>query len=345
MPRDPAQALAPYDPRAGHGPWDARLAAHLLRRALGGGTPRQARALARGGAAEAVASVFGASEPAREAAWERLGRAAALAGEDEGLAAWLLLALAQESRATGARLALFWHGHFACARSKVRENEFLRHQQQTLLDAGAGPFEQLALSIAREPAMLRFLDGDGNRRGTPNENLGREILELFVLGEGNYTEDDVKEGARCLTGRTVRRGRYMFVPEHHDPRPKAVLGRMIGDGDDFVRLAVAQPACPRFLIGKLWRFYVSPEPPQDVVDLLAERWREHGLETAWLLRSLLGSRAFFSAQAWRSLVKSPADYAVGVVRALAARPDFRRLARTCAAMGQALFEPPGVQGW
>ncbi|TAH37004.1 MAG: DUF1800 domain-containing protein [Planctomycetota bacterium] len=344
LPPDPAAALEPYDPARGHGPWDSRTAGHLLRRALGGGRSGQVRRLAAMPAQEAVAHVFGPRDGKREEQWQSMGAALRSGGRGE-LAGWWLMKLAQEERAPGTRLTLFWHDHFACAHSKVLDLALLLQQHQSFVELGEGPFAALLLAMARDPALLRFLDGDGNRRGIPNENLAREIFELFSLGVGHYSETDIREAARALTGRSVRQGLYVFVPEHHDPERKTVLGGEARDGDDVCRLAVAQPACPRFLARKLWRFYLSPEPPEEVLELLVERWREHDLETAWLVRTMLSSRACFSAEAYRSLVKSPVDYVIGITRTLDSKPNFQRLAESCERMGQSLFEPPGVQGW
>ena len=344
-PRDPGAALEAYDPARGHGPWNERLAAHLLRRALGGPRPGEAAALAQRTPSAGVEALFAPRNQAREAAWSQSGAALATGGERPRLAAWWLMKLAQEERAPGARLSLFWHDHFACAQSKVGDLGFLFRQHQTFVTLGEGSFLPLLLAIARDPALLRFLDGDSNRRGLPNENLAREILELFTLGVGNYSEQDIREAARALTGRVVRGRDYRFVEAYHDPGVKRVLGTDAPDGDAVCRIAAAQPACARFLADKLWRFYVSPEPSTDVIALLAERWRERDLDLTWLLRTLLASRAFFSAESYRSLVKSPVDLVVGTVRALGAQPDFESCARACSEMGQELFEPPGVQGW
>lgn len=345
QPRDPVQALEPYDPSAGHGPWDERLAAHLLRRAVCGPRPGQAAEWSARTPAAACEALFAPPDDFRAEAWARAGAALASAGDRSRLAAWWLMKLTQEERAPGARLTLFWHDHFACAQSKVADLGFLFRQHQSFVALGEGRFLDLLLALARDPALLRYLDGDSNRRGLPNENLAREILELFTLGVGNYSEDDVREAARALTGRVVRGRDYRFVPEYHDPGAKRVLGADSADGDAVCRIAVAQPACARFMARKLWRFYVSPEPPEDVVALLAERWRERDLDLAWLLRTMLESRAFYSAESYRSLVKSPAELVAGTVRALDAQPDFEACARACAEMGQELFEPPGVQGW
>jgi len=344
-PRDPDEALQAYDPAQGHGPWDERLAAHLLRRALGGPRPGEARALAQQAPSKAVNSFFSSRDEAHEAAWSRAGAALASGGERTRLAAWWLMKLVQEDRAPGARLTLFWHGHFACAQSKVGDLGFLFRQHQSFAQLGEGRFLELLLAIARDPAMLRFLDGDSNRRGIPNENLARETLELFTLGVGNYSEQDIREAARALTGRVVRGRDYRFVEAYHEPGDKQLLGVDAPDGDAVCRIAAGQPACARFLTAKLWQFYVSPEPAEDVIALLAERWREHELEVAWLVRTLLASRAFYSAESYRSLVKSPVDLVVGTIRALGAQPDFEACARACSDMGQDLFEPPGVQGW
>jgi len=345
LPRDPAAALAAYDPGAGHGPWDERHAAHLLRRALGGPRPGEAARFGAAGPEAALARVFAPADAARERIWADSGRSLAGGGDRGRLAAWWLMKLAQEERAPGARLTLFWHDHFACAQSKVGDLGFLLRQHETFAALGEGAFAPLLLALAQDPALLRFLDGDGNRRGIPNENLAREILELFTLGVGHYSEADVKEAARALTGRTVRGRDYRFIAEHHDPAAKQLFGQSVDDGDDVCRLAVQQPACARFLAGKLWRFYVSPEPPEAVLDLLAERWRAQDLNVSWLVRTLCASRAFYSAEAYRALVKSPADLVIGTVRALGAKPNYEACARACAGMGQQLFEPPGVQGW
>ena len=346
MPADPREALAPYDPARGHGPWDARLAAHLLRRAVGGPRPGEAAAAAaEGGPAPLLERLFRPADPDRAALDRRLGEAAVAGGERARLAAWWLGKLLHEDRTVGARLTLFWHDHFATSVGKVGDLELMRRQHETLVARGGGPFGDLLAAMARDPALSWFLDAQENRRGRPNENLAREIMELFTLGVGHYTEVDVREAARALTGRTVRARRYRFEPLHHDPEPKRVLGVVVHDGDDLIRVLVARPECPRFLVRKLWRAYVSPEPHDEAVELLAEEWREHDLRTDWLLRRLLGSRAGFSAEAYRSLVASPVDFVVGTLRALGARPDLTVVERRVAAMGQRLFDPPGVQGW
>ncbi len=345
FPADPASALEAYDPARGHGPWDAAHAAHLLRRALGGGRPGQVQELLQGSVHEAVEQLLQPTATERAKTWMRTGAALAAQSDRAALASWWLMKMLQDDCALGSRLALFWHDHFATTWSKVERAEQMLAQHHLFTELGAGRFHPLLSAVLKDPAMLRFLDGDSNRRGLPNENLARELLELFTLGVGHYSEGDIRQGARALTGRTVRRGVYHFEALHFEAGDKSVFGQTIADGDDLAQRAVEHGACAPFLARKLWRFYVSPDPPLEVIELLAHRWREHDLEVAWLLRTLLSSRAFHASDSIASLVKSPVDFVVGTMRALGARPDPRPLQSACARMGQWLFEPPGVQGW
>ena len=337
----PEDALSPYT----NGPWDEHRAAHLLRRALGGCHRSESERLAQLSPEVAVDALFAPADPIQEAGLAAVGRTLARGGDREHLAGWWLMKSVQERRATGSRLALFLHDHFACALSKTEDLQAMLAQHQLFLDEGGGSFPALLRSVVRGPAMLRFLDGDKNRRGTPNENLARELLELFTLGVGHYSETDVREAARALTGYGLRQGRFAFIAAHHDPEPKHVLGHEIDNGDDLCRVAAASPRCARFLAGKFWRWYVSPTPPPATLELLAERWRATGMDVSWLLKTLLASRAFYSDDVRRSLVKSPVDLVVGTLRATGGKPDYVAAARSCDPMGQTLFEPPGVQGW
>lgn len=345
MPRDPRAALEPYGPRRGHGPWNEALAAHLYRRAVGGPRPGQIEEALSQSPQQLCDSLFADRDHPREEQWDRLGGQLAANDERERLAAWWMQKLIAEDRAPGARLSLFWHDHFSCTWSKVGSGAQMLAQHRSFLAKGEGPFAELLEALARDPAMLRFLDNDVNRRGIPNENLAREIMELFALGVGAYDEHDVREAARALTGRTVRHGRYHFERMHHDRVSKSVLGEEIQDGDDLVALITSQEACSHFLVAKLWAFYVSPQADEELISQLAAEWREHELDTSWLVQRMLRSRAFFSQEALGSLVRSPVDLVVGTARAMGTKPDLRALDAAARAMGQALFEPPGVQGW
>ena len=345
MPPDPHAALEPYDPQQGHGPWDAHHVAHLLRRAIGGPMPNQVEELRSMPAHLVVEQLFQPSDISLESIWGASGVALAATNERPRLASWWLMKLAQDEYALGNRLAVFWHDHFATTWSKIQDGQQMLAQHSALLVLGAGPFHKLLQAMIEDPAMLRFLDGDSNSRGLPNENLARELFELFALGPGNYTETDIREAARALTGYTVRQGAFKFEKMLHDPDPKTVFGTEIQNGGDLVNLTVRQPACAKFLAEKLWKYYVAPEIPADVLDLLTEQWRDHDLDTGWLVRTMLASRAFHASSSIFSLIKSPVDYVVGVIRAVSGRPDPREMDTACSLMGQELFEPPGVQGW
>lgn len=342
---DPESALEPYDPTLGHGPWGSRQVAHLLNRAVGGPKPGQMQQLIDAGPFQALDLLFEPDQDVLEAAWMGIGEPLAAAGDRAKLAAWWLMKMVQDDRVTGSRLTLFWHDHFATTWSKVQSSPLMYEQHLTFLDKGAGSFGDLLQAMMRDPAMLRFLDNDSNRRGLPNENLARELMELFSLGVGHYDEEDVQEASRALTGRSVRKGSYRFVELHHDPKPKKVLDEQVMDGDDLVAVVLKQDACPKFLVRKFWEFYVGPRLEEELQVLLAERWREQDLDVTWLLRTMLGSRAFHDTMMVSAKVKSPVDLVVGTMRSLGGRPDPKFLEMACARMGQVLFEPPGVQGW
>jgi len=203
--------------------------------------------------------------------------------------------------------------------------------------------------VVHDPAMLIYLDNVNNRRGKPNENLARELLELFTLGHGHYREADIKAAARALTGYSVDRetGAFRFRRAWHDDGVKTFLGQTgRWDGDDIVRILLQQPETATFITAKLWREFVSPRPDAAEVARLAGRFRESGYDLKVLLRGLLGSAAFWDPANRGTLVRSPVDLLVGTARLLdlpvAIADHFPRLGRQ---LGQVLFNPPNVAGW
>jgi uncharacterized protein (DUF1800 family) len=202
--------------------------------------------------------------------------------------------------------------------------------------------------VSRDPAMLIYLDSATNRKAHPNENYARELMELFCLGEGNYSERDVREVARCFTGWGLRRERFRFNGYDHDSGTKSFLGASgpFG-GEDAVRVVLDQPACCRFLAGKLFRWFVcdEPEAPGALIEPLADEFRRSGLNVAILVRRILGSRLFLSREMAGRKVRSPVELAVGLLRALEGSTDVNALAEGTSQIGQALFFPPSVKGW
>ncbi len=241
------------------------------------------------------------------------------------------------------KLALFWHGHFATSNAKVQTAPLMWEQLRTLRSLGPGAFRELVGAISRDGAMIRWLDGNANRVGHPNENYARELQELFTLGIGNYTESDVREAARAFTGWGIRHHTFVFRAEFHDTGEKTVHGHTGDfDGDEVLDLLVAHPACGRFLAGKLLRFFSHPDPTAEEIERAAAVYREAGLNTRAFLRWLFLSEDFLRADRARTCIRSPVEFVVAAHRVL----DLPSISQAgLDRMGQILFQPPSVKGW
>jgi len=247
------------------------------------------------------------------------------------------------------RMTLFWHNHFVSSQQKVRFARLMYEQNVTLRTHALGNFATLLHAASKEPAMLIYLDVARSRKGQPNENFAREVMELFSLGEGRYTEQDIKEAARAFTGWSLDRetGRYLFRPGLHDSGMKTVLGRSGRfDGDAVLDIILAQPQASEFITAKLWREFVSAEPDPHEVRRIAQIFRGRDYDVKAVLRALLLSDAFWSADNRGTLVKSPVELVVGTLRQLGIAPCATfPFAVVSAGMGQNLFSPPNVKGW
>jgi uncharacterized protein (DUF1800 family) len=381
-----ASGLEPFVPSS-QDRWDVEKAAHLLRRAGFGPLPAEIAQALRAGPERTVDALFAfpadlppapsfeqirAAEgpvdevvaeavrtrtrpkdsPQLRALYQAVNRAHAL-----GLVAitsWWLDRMARGPAPLQEKLVLFWHGHFTSSAGDVHDAIAMFNQNQLFRQHAAGNFARLVDGVARDPAMLRYLNNDANRKGHPNENWARELMELFTLGIGHYTETDIRESARAWTGWTLRDGRtfegrrsFAFKPELHDNGQKTFLGHTGAlDGGDVMRIILAHPAAPRWIAGKLARFFVSPTPPPDLVEAMAARLQASGYEMAPVLRAMFLSRAFYRPDVIRAQIKSPVEFVVGAVRHLGiADPDWPRLAAMAGEAGQRLFFPPTVKGW
>jgi len=264
---------------------------------------------------------------------------------------WWLDRMVAEPSATE-RLTWFWHGHFATSEQKVRSPVLMLRQNDTLRRLGSGSFTELANAMLVDPAMLVWLDGRKNTVKAPNENLSREFMELFALGVGNYTENDVREAARALTGWTVDReqGSAALDPSRQDTGTKTVLGVTAAhDARSFVDAVLAQPASARFVAGRLWARLVSADaPPPDVLDRLTAAFGP-GRDIHALVRALAAEPAFVDSAS--TLVKQPVEWAAGLMRALGIRPSAldaeaaKSLSGGLRGMGQVPLRPPSVGGW
>ena len=247
------------------------------------------------------------------------------------------------------RMTLFWHNHFVSSQQKVRFARLMYQQNATLRAHALGRFGDLLHAASKDPAMLIYLDTAQSRKGQPNENFAREVMELFTLGEGRYTEADVKDAARAFTGWSLDRdtGRYLFRPGIHDVGTKTVLGKSGRfDGDGVLDLILEQPQTAEFITAKLWREFVSAEPDPAEVRRIAKAFRNRDYDIKVALRLLLLTDAFWDPANRGTMVKSPVELVVGTLRQLDVAPSGAiPFVAVAAGMGQNLFSPPNVKGW
>ncbi len=335
--------IQPYRPGV-DGPWGRAEASHLVRR-LAFGAPPELVAAAQSASPNAAAEDLLRLRPESEdvefvrARVEPQRSIAAVQG------AWLY-AMMHSTNPAREKLALFWHGHFATSDRKIEQPNLMHRQIELFRRLGAGGFGELAHAVAKDPAMLLWLDGNSNRSGRPNENFARELMELFTLGIGNYTEADIKEAARAFTGWHVRNGEFVFERRAHDRGEKTVFGRSgAWEGHQIVDFCLEKAACARFIATKLYEFYVAPNPSPELAAALAEMYEAGGKSTAEFVAKLCSSRAFFAPEARRALVASPVDFAVGALRTLGGSTSATELAESLAEMGQDICRPPSVKGW
>ena len=326
------------------GDWDATAVQHLFRRAAFGATPEQAAISLEQGLGPTLDELFADDTP--ETGLHRGILSLLPRNEVEPLQAWWMALILSGQGAWRERLALVWHNHFATSFDKVDDVRLMHRQNELFRSEGSGDFRRLLHAIARDTAMLLWLDGDENKLGHPNENFAREVMELFGLGIGNYTEEDIREAARALTGWGTRGRSSVFREHEHDPGTKRFLGREGRLGaEDVVDAVLAQPACPRHVARRLLVEYVSPEPQPDWIDALAGELLSNDWDVGRTLRTLLASELFFSPVARRSRIASPVELVATSARALEVSLPPRRAAELAASMGQALFRPPSVKGW
>ncbi len=357
---DPAEAWQPWQPTAAD-PWGRKWAAHLYRRAAFGAGREELAETERLGLQGTLDLLF-RGRPHADVLRDTLtdiGRVAA-ARDDGGqqVRGWWLYCILQGGHPLREKLTLFWHNHFATSIAKVQSPMLMFRQNGLLRTHALGHFGPMLQAISRDGAMLAWLDSNRNVKGKPNENYARELMELFSLGVGNYTEHDIREAARAFTGwRTDGEG-FRFDARAHDDGPKTVLGQTGNwDGGDVVRIVLEQPAAARFLVRKLYHFLISEngEPPDALLEPLAESFRASDYDIAALVRTILSSRLFYSGHAFRQRVKSPVEYVMGAVQAVcrhcgAAATDDpplppQVLVGRLGVMGQSLFAPPNVKGW
>ena len=360
--------------------WNFSTAAHLLNRAGFGGTPSEINQLAGLSQPRAVSSLIdyeNIPDPVTNPDWahpdpERMQRYRDYINKKDTvtteerkqfqqeqaryiqqsmveLRGWWLRRMAYGPRPFQEKMTLFWHGHFATSVEKVRDPYYMWRQNDLFRRLATGNWELLLIEAGQDPAMLVWLDQAQSRRGHPNENFAREVMELFALGEGHYTEKDVTEGARCYTGWSLDRmnQQYVYRPFLHDDGVKTFLGRTGDlDGNDAIATIVAQPQAAVFITGKLWNYFAGQMPSPELNEALAEAFRANGNNFKPLLRTMFTCEEFYSPEIIRNMVKSPVQWLVGSVRMLECPlPPPLICMGMLRQLGQDLFAPPNVKGW
>lgn len=270
------------------------------------------------------------------------------AAELNRVAHWEADRMLRTQRPLEEKMALFWHGHFATSNESVRDYRKMMAQWDLFRAEGNGSFRKLLVGIGRDPAMLIYLDGRKNVRGKPNENFARELMELFSMGVGNYTEADVKEAARAFTGWGLDGNEFDESWLRHDRGKKTFLGETGRfDGEDVVDIILEQPATAEFVVAKIYRYFVRDDPSPAVQRRLAGLLRARDYRIAPVLESLFLSRDFYSQATVGAHVKSPVELVVSTYRKLGVPelPGAPHFHTTTRGMGQALYEPPNVAGW
>ncbi|HNQ73853.1 MAG TPA: DUF1800 domain-containing protein [Verrucomicrobiota bacterium] len=356
--------------------WNATTAAHLLNRAGFGGPPREIQQLVALGPERAVARLvdfekipdatpnpgWARPDPERRNKLQAFRRADAeqrreLQREERRqqreqmteLRHWWLGRMARGPRPFQEKMVLFWHGHFATSVDKVREPYLMWRQNELFRRLAVDHWLRLLVETGQDPAMLIWLDQARSRKQHPNENFAREVMELFTLGEGHYTEKDITEAARALTGWSYNRETQQFVdrPALHDPGVKTVLGRTGRlQGRDVLEQIVAQPQAARFITAKLWTFFAGQPPSEALLTALAASFRQHGNHFKPFLRVMLRSEEFYDPALIRTQVKSPVQWLAGTIRMLETElPPPQLSGILTRELGQDLFAPPNVKGW
>jgi hypothetical protein len=347
---DPKTAWRQYEPSK-DAPWDLQKVGHLYRRAAFGATWEQLQAGLRAGPDQAIDSLLKGGENQQE--FDRLTAplAHSIGRVNNGpqASAWWLYRIVYGPHPLREKLTLFWHNHFATSNAKVQNAGFILRQYALLQRHALGSFRRLCQEISIDPAMLIWLDARLSKKGMPNENYARELMELFTLGIGNYTETDIREAARAFTGWEIQGAKDVVLNrEQHDDEDKTVLGKKGNwESGDIVRICLEQPAAPIFIVRKLYRFLISESQPptSELLEPLARQYRESDFDTGALVATMLRSNHFFSLAVYRAMVKSPVDFALSIVRGLEGRPSTIALARCLLDLGQNLFYPPSVKGW
>jgi uncharacterized protein (DUF1800 family) len=346
---DPHWAWQRYRPGR-ESPWDLKKVGHLYRRAAFGATRDELHAALRDGPDKTIDRLFhaGPGQKALDEETDQLAQTITAANNGQQARAWWLYRMLYGGQPLREKMTLFWHNHFATSNVKVQNAGYMLGQYRLMYRHALGSFHDMLQEMSRDPAMMVWLDTASSKKGMANENYARELMELFSLGIGHYTEQDVREGARAFTGWRIEGGKAVFKPAEHDDGVKTYLGRTgKWQGADVVNICLAQPTAAHFIVGKLYRFLVSEtvEPVPGLLEPLADQFRRSDYNFGALVETVLRSNLFFAPAVYRTRVKPPVDFVLGIVRGLEGRLGTLALATALEDLGQDLFNPPSVKGW
>jgi hypothetical protein len=361
---DPQWAWERYSPSAAN-PWDLKKAGHLFRRAGFGASLAELETAVRNGPERTIDALLSEQpDPAGDEVWTVLSRTIRSNNNGQQLPALWLYRMLYSPNPLREKVTLFWHNHFATSNLKVRNPGYMLGQYELLRRHALGSFRTMLQEMSTDLAMMVWLDTIESRRGQPNENYARELMELFSLGinnlrrpdQRNYTEQDVREAARAFTGWTIENNQAVFKPAQHDDGPRTVLGQTgRWRADDIVRICLEQEAASYFIVSKVFRQFVSETLPATpaLLEPLARRFRDGNYNFGGLIEQVLRSNLFFAQQAYRTKIKSPVNFALEIVRGLEGqrqaaggrRIGTTELANAMEGLGQRLFHPPSVAGW
>lgn len=346
-------AWTAYKPDQQH-PWDSRRVAHLHRRTVFGLTAGELRRDLNSTPDDCVSRLLAGE--CREGVPKEFERLSALIGEAaagqkniDRLKAWWIYRMLFSPDPLGERLTFMWHNHFATSNLKVNDLTQMKRQNDTFRASARAKFGPLLHAMLRDPALLRWLDAQNNRKGKANENLGRELLELFTLGIGNFNEADVKGAARALTGLAIKGGQFRFDKQRHDSDEKTILGQTRNlDPERLVDLLLSHPATARRLADKLIAEFFAADVVSDKErDELALRLTESSLDIGKAVETILRSQLFFSDANINRRISDPLTFLIAPLRALEVfePPSTLILVDWLRRMGLELFYPPNVAGW
>ncbi|QDT92222.1 DUF1800 domain-containing protein [Gimesia algae] len=337
-------------------PWNLRRVVHLHRRAGFAATWNELQRDLQEGPQSSIDRMLNGTTREKtyfddfERMSASIAKAAVRSNQPDRLKAWWLFRMLFTTDPLTEKLTLLWHNHFATSNQKLEDLSLMRQQNDLFRSLARAPFGKLLTAVLHDPAMLLWLDAPSNHKGRPNENLARELMELFTLGIGNYNETDVKAAARALTGWTVIDDRFSFRAAQHDAGQKTILNqRRAWKGDELVELLLDQRATAERLAGRLCQLFLGEGVAQsEDIKALAEGLQAHDLDIEWGTETILRSELFFADQNIRQSVAGPAELIIGATRALELvdpPPQTMILADWMRKLGQDLFYPPNVGGW